>query len=42
MVKLNPVDVFGAKKITSTIWRKIFTEISLQMVLFVRYEATPI
>ena len=32
MVQLNPVPVFFAKKNTSTIWRKIFTEISVQMV----------
>ena len=32
MVQLNPVPVFGAKKNTSTIWRKFFTEISVQMV----------
>ena len=33
MVKLNPVPVFGAKKKnTSTIWRKFFDEISVQMV----------
>ena len=32
MVQLNPVPVFGAKKNTSTTWRKIFTEISVQVV----------
>ena len=32
MVQLNPVPVFGAKKNNSTIWRKFFTEISVQMV----------
>ena len=32
MVQLNPVPVFGAKKKNSSIWRKIFTEISVQMV----------
>ena len=33
MVQLNPVPVFGAKKKnTSTIWRKFFNEISVQMV----------
>ena len=32
MVQLNPVPVFGAQKNTSTIWRKFFTEISVQMV----------
>ena len=32
MVQLNPVPVFGAKKNTITIWRKFFTEISVQMV----------
>ena len=32
MVQLNPVPVFGAKKNTSTIRRKFFTEISVQMV----------
>ena len=33
MVQLNPVPVFGAKKKNnSTIWRKFFTEISVQMV----------
>ena len=32
MVQLNPVPVFGANKNTSTIWRKFFTEISVQMV----------
>ena len=32
MVQLNPVPVFGAKKNTSTIWREIFTEISVQKV----------
>jgi len=32
MAQLNPVPVFGIKKNTSTIWRKIFTEISVQMV----------
>ena len=32
MVQLNPVLVFGAKKKNSTIWRKFFTEISVQMV----------
>ena len=32
MVQLNPVPVFGAKKNTSTIWRKFFTEISVQMI----------
>ena len=29
---LNPVLVFGANKNTSTIWRKLFTEISVQMI----------
>ena len=33
MVQLNPVSAFGAKKNTSTIWRKFFTEISVQMVI---------
>ena len=32
MVQLNPVPVFGAQKNTSTIWRKFFTDISVQMV----------
>ena len=33
MVQLNPVPVFGAQKNnTSTIWQKIFTEITVQMV----------
>ena len=32
MVQLNPVPVFGAKKSTSTIWRKFFTEIFVQIV----------
>ena len=32
MVQLNPVPVFGAKKNTSTIWRKFSTEIFVQMV----------
>ena len=32
MVQLNPVPVLGAKKNTSTIWRKFSTKISLQMV----------
>ena len=32
MVQLNPVPVFGAKKNTSTISRKFFTKISVQMV----------
>ena len=32
MVQLNPVPVFGAQKITSTIWRKFSTEIFVQMV----------
>ena len=32
MVQLNLVPVFGAKKNTSTIWRKFFSEISVQMV----------
>ena len=32
MVQLNPVPAFGAKKNTSTIWRKFFTEIPVQMV----------
>ena len=32
MVQLNPVPVFSAKKNTSTIRRKFFTEISVQMV----------
>ena len=32
MVLLNPVPVFGANKNTSTIWRKLFTKISVQMV----------
>ena len=31
MLQLNPVPVFGAKKNTSTIGRKIFTEISVQI-----------
>ena len=29
---LNSVPVFGAQKNTITIWRRIFTEISVQMV----------
>ena len=32
MVQLNPGPVFGAKKNTSTMWRKFFTKISVQMV----------
>ena len=32
MVQLNPVPVFGAKKNTSTISRKFFVEISIQVV----------
>ena len=32
MVQLNAVPVFGTKNNTSNIWRKIFTEISVQMV----------
>ena len=33
MVQLNPVPLFGAQKNnTSTIWQKIFTEITVQMV----------
>ena len=32
MVQLNPVPVFCAKKNTSTIWQKFFTEISVKMV----------
>ena len=32
MVQLNPVPVFGARKNTSTIWRKFLTEISVPMV----------
>ena len=32
MVQINPVPVLGIKKNTSTIWRKIFSEISVQMV----------
>ena len=32
MVQLNPVSFFGEKKNTSTIWRKFFTEMSVQMV----------
>ena len=32
MVQLNPVLVFDAQKNTSTIWRKVFSEISVQMV----------
>ena len=32
MVQLNPVPVFCAKKNTSTIWQKFFTEISVQIV----------
>ena len=33
MVQLNPVPVFrGQKKNTCTIWRKFFTEISVQMI----------
>ena len=32
MVQLNPVPVFCAQKITSTIWRKFSTELSVQMV----------
>ena len=32
MVQLNPVPVFSAKKNTSTICQKFFTEISIQMV----------
>ena len=32
MVQVNPVPVFGAKKNTNTIWRKFFTEISVQIV----------
>ena len=32
MVQFNPVPVFGAQKNTSTIWRKFFTDISVQMV----------
>ena len=32
MVQLHPVTVFGAKKNTTTIWRKFFTEISVEMV----------
>ena len=32
MVELNPVPVLGVKENTSTIWRKFFTEMSVQMV----------
>ena len=32
MVQLNPVPVFGARKNTTNIWRKFFTEIPVQMV----------
>ena len=32
MGQLNPVPVFGAKKRSITIWRTLFTEISVQMV----------
>ena len=32
MVQLYPVPVFVARKNTSTIWRKFFTKISVQMV----------
>ena len=32
MVQLNPVPVFGAKKNTSTMWRKFSTDIFVQMV----------
>ena len=32
MVQLNPVTVLDAKKTTTTIWRKFFTEISVEMV----------
>ena len=32
MVQLNPVPVFGARKNTSTIWRKFLTEVSVPMV----------
>ena len=32
MVQLNAVPVFGTKNNTTNIWRKIFTEISVQMV----------
>ena len=32
MVQLNSVPIFGAKNNTGTIWRKLFTEISVQMV----------
>ena len=38
MVQLNPVPVFGAKKNTSTISRKFFTEISVQMVSAQHFE----
>ena len=37
MVQLSPVPVFGTKKDTSTIWRKIFSEISVQMVSYQEY-----
>ena len=32
MIQLDPGPVFSAKKNINTIWRKFFTEISLQMV----------
>ena len=32
IVQLSPVPVFVTKENTSTIWRKIFTEVSIQMV----------
>ena len=38
MVQLNPVPVFGAKKNTSTISRKFFTKISVQMVSAQHFE----
>ena len=40
MVQLDPVPVFGAKKNTSTIWRKFFMEISVQMVSAQRQRKT--
>ena len=38
MVQLNPVPVFGAKKNTSTISRKFFSKISVQMVSAQHFE----
>ena len=40
MVQLNPVPVFGSKKSTSTIGRKFFTEIAVQMVSAHRFPCT--